>query len=85
MEGRSPFPPSRWQTERLNEKTTDPVFIVILGCEKHVQLLICVYLSVLCDVMLFALLSSIVTRVGIRDWEGKQSGIRDFNSNVTSP
>ena len=37
MEGRTPFPPSRWKTERLNEKTTDPVFIVILGCEKHVH------------------------------------------------
>ena len=62
VEGRSPFPPSRWKTERLNEKTTDPehVFIVILGCEKHVQLLICVYLAVLCDIMLRALLSSIV-------------------------
>ena len=23
-------------------------------------------------------------RVGIRDWQGKQSGIRDFNSSVTS-
>ena len=62
MEGRSPFPPSRWKTERLNEKTTDPVFIVILGCEKHVQLLICIYLAVLCDIMLRALLSSIVNR-----------------------
>ena len=55
VEGRSPFPPSRWKTERLNEKTTNPVFIVILGCEKHVQLLICVYLAVLCDIMLRAL------------------------------
>ena len=45
---------------RLNEKTTDPVFIVILGCEKHVQLLICIYLAVLCDIMLRAPLSSIV-------------------------
>ena len=62
MEGRSPFPPSRWKTERLNEKTTDPVFIVIQGCEKHMQLLICIYLAVLCDIMLRALLSSIVNR-----------------------
>ena len=62
MEGRSPFPPSRWKTERLNEKTTDPVYIVILGCEKHVQLLICIYLAVLCD-MLRALLSSIVNSI----------------------
>ena len=23
-------------------------------------------------------------RVGMRDWQGKQSGIRDFNSSVTS-
>ena len=23
--------------------------------------------------------------VGMRDWQGKQSGILDFNSNVTSP
>ena len=60
MEGRYPFPPSSWKTERLNEKTTDPVFIVILGCEKHVQLLICVYLAVLSDIMLRALLSNIV-------------------------
>ena len=60
VEGRSPFPPSRWKTERLSEKTADPVFIVILGCEKHVQLLICVYLAVLCDIMLRTLLSSIV-------------------------
>ena len=63
MEGRSPFPPSRWKTERLNEKTTDPVFIVILGCEKHVQLLICIYLAVLCDIMLRALSSSIVNSI----------------------
>ena len=60
---RFPFPPSRWKTERLNEKTTDPVFIVILGCEKHVQPLICVYLAVLCDIMLRALLSSIVNSI----------------------
>ena len=60
MEGRSPFPPSRWKPERLNKKTPDPVFIVILGCEKHVQLVICVYLAVLGDIMLRALLSSIV-------------------------
>ena len=57
-----PFPPSRWKTERLNEKTTDPVFIV-LGCEKHVQLLICSYLAVLCDIMLRAPLSSIVNSI----------------------
>ena len=63
VEGRSPFPPSRWKTERLKEETTDPVFIVILGCEKHVQPLICVYLAVLCDIMLRALLSSIVNRI----------------------
>ena len=63
MECRSPFPPSRWKTERLNEKTTDPVFIVILGCEKHVQLLICIYLAVLCDIMLRALLSSVVNSI----------------------
>ena len=63
MEDRSLFPPSRWKTERLNEKTADPVFIVTLGCEKHVQLLICVYLAVLCDIMLRALLSSIVNNV----------------------
>ena len=60
MEGRSSFPPSRWETERLSEKTSDPVFIVILGSEKHVQLLICVYLAVLCEIILRALLSSIV-------------------------
>ena len=63
MEGRSPFPPSRWKTERLNEKTTDSVFIVIPGGEKHVQLLLCVYLAVLCDIMLRALLSSIVNSI----------------------
>ena len=34
MEGRSSFLPSQWKTDRLNEKTADPVFIVILGCEK---------------------------------------------------
>ena len=60
VEDRSSFPPSRWKIEILNEKTTDPVFIVILGCEKHVQLLTCVYLAVLCDITLRALLSSIV-------------------------
>ena len=37
--------------------------IVILGCEKHVQPLLCVYLAVLCDIMLCALLSSIVNRI----------------------
>ena len=63
MEGRSLFPPSRWKTERLNEKTTDPVFIVILGCEKHVQLLICIYSAVLCDIMLRAPLLSIVNSI----------------------
>ena len=63
MEGRSPFPPSRWKTERLNEKTTDPVFIVILGCEKHVQLLIRIYLAVLCDIMLRAPFSRIVNSI----------------------
>ena len=41
---------------------SDPVFIVILGCEKHVQLLICIYSAVLCDIMLRAPLSSIVNR-----------------------
>ena len=63
MVGRSPFPPLRWKTKRLNEKTTDSVFIIILGCEKHVQPLICVYLAVLCYIIiliLLALLSSIV-------------------------
>ena len=60
VEGRSSFPPSCWKTERLNKKTPDPVFIVILGCEKYVQPLICVYLAVVCDIMLRALLSSIV-------------------------
>ena len=60
MEGRSSFPPSRWKTDRQNEKTADPLFIVILGCEKYVQLVICVYLAVLCDIMLRALFSSIV-------------------------
>ena len=24
-------------------------------------------------------------RVGMQDWQGKQNGIRDFNSSVTSP
>ena len=61
MEGRSPFPPSRWKTERLNENHGS--CIVILGCEKHVQLLICIYLAVLCDIMLGALLSSIVNSI----------------------
>ena len=60
VEGRSSFPPSCWKTERLNKKTPDPVFIAILGCKKHVQLVICVYLAVLGDIMLRALLSSIV-------------------------
>ena len=71
-----PFPPSRWKTERLNEKTRDPVFIVVLGCEKHVQLLICIYLAVLCDIMLRPSLSSIVNShfivsLGVGSvWEG---------------
>ena len=60
MEGRSSFPPSRWKTDRLNEKTAYLALIVILGCEKHVQLLVCVYLAVLCDIMLRTLFSSIV-------------------------
>ena len=61
VEGRSFFPPSRWKTERLSEKTPDPVFIVIiLGCKKTLATSDSVYLSVLCDIMLRALLSSIV-------------------------
>ena len=66
VEGRSSFPPSRWKIERLNEKIAEPVFIAILGCEKYVQLLICVYLALLCDIMLCALLSSIVNRQYLR-------------------
>ena len=63
----SSFPPSRRKTERLSEKTPDPVFIVILGCEKHAKLLICVYLSVLCDIMLRALLSSLVNSIPLHN------------------
>ena len=80
VEGRSSFPPSRRKTERLSEKTPDPVFIVILGCEKHAKLLICVYLSVLCDTMLCALFSSLVNSIPLHNaifhaqpdkvWEG---------------
>ena len=67
MEGRSSFPPSRWKIERLSEKSPDPVFFVILGCEEHAQLLICVYLPVLCDIMLRALLSSLVNSIPLHN------------------
>ena len=67
MEGRPSFPPSRWKSERLSEKTPDPVLIVILGCEKQVQLLVCVYLAVLRDIMLRALLLSIVNSIPLQN------------------
>ena len=55
VEGRSFFPPSRWKTERLSEKTPDPVFIVIiLGCKKHSQRLI-VFICQFCVISCFAL------------------------------
>ena len=63
VEASSPLSSVTLKTERLNEKTTDAVFLVVLGCEKHVQLLICIYLAVLCDIMLRAPLSSIVNAV----------------------
>ena len=67
MEGRPSFPPLRWKSERLSEKTPDPVLIVILGCEKQVQLLVCVYLAVLRDIMLRALLLSIVNSIPLQN------------------
>ena len=67
MEGGSSFPASRWKNERLSEKTLDPVLIVILGCEKHVQLLVCVYLAVLRDIMLCALLLSTVNSIPLQN------------------
>ena len=40
---------------------------VILECEKHAKLVICVYLSVLCDIMLRALLSSLVNSIPLHN------------------
>ena len=58
-------PPFLLRAGKLRDWTRKPRILYILlswGVKKHVQLLICIYLAVLCD-MLRALLSSIVNSI----------------------